>query len=96
MEIDFEGSSNFGDGIFKALQPPMEWSTKIRPRLRHIRRSHYEPLELDDVIVKLRITNLTTMYCFMEHTLKDLDLEAGIEAAVYQLEISLSDGQRNV
>ena len=26
MEIDFEGSSNFGDGsFFKALQPPMEW-----------------------------------------------------------------------
>ena len=53
MEIDFEGSSNFGDGIFQGSPETNGVVNKDRGRDYDISGGHTtEPLELDDVIVK--------------------------------------------
>ena len=53
MEIDFEGSSNFGDGIFRGSPETNGVVNKDRGRDYDISGGHTsEPLELDDVIVK--------------------------------------------
>ena len=53
MEIDFEGSSNFGDGIFQGSPATNGVVNKDRGRDYDISGGHTtEPLELDDVIVK--------------------------------------------
>ena len=53
MEIDFEGSSNFGDGIFQGSAATNGPVNKDRGRDYDISGGHTkEPLELDDVILK--------------------------------------------
>ena len=53
MEIDFEGSSNFGDGIFQGSPETNGVVNKDRGRDYDISGGHTtEPLELDDVIIK--------------------------------------------
>ena len=56
MEIDFEGSSNFGDGIFQGSPDTNGVVNKDRGRDYDISGGHTkEPLELDDVIVKFTV-----------------------------------------
>ena len=53
MEIDFEGSSNFGDGIFQGSPETNGVINKDRGRDYDVSGGHTkEPMELDDVILK--------------------------------------------